>query len=197
MNEENKQTVSLRTIFVTFLRIGLFTFGGGYAMVPLIEYEMVEKYRWIDGKEIIDIIAVAAAAPGVIAVNTATFVGYRIAGFKGALMATLGMITPSYFIICTISLFYQQFKDLEWVTYGFSGIRAGVIVLLLGAVVEMGKKFNYTAMGVLILVITFILATFTEVNVIFLLLGAGVAGMVFQVFFNRDAVSEHEKGENE
>jgi chromate transporter len=197
VNEEQKQTVSLKTIFITFLKIGLFTFGGGYAMVPLIEYEMVEKYHWIDSKEIIDIIAVAAAAPGVIAVNTATFVGYRIAGLKGALTATLGMITPSYFIICTISLFYQQFKDLEWVTYGFSGIRAGVIVLLLGAVIEMAKKFDRTAIGVLILLITFVLATFTEVNVIFLLLGGGLTGMIFQVFFNRDVVSEHEKGENE
>ncbi len=179
---------------MTFFKIGLFTFGGGYAMVPLIEYEMVEKHHWIDSKEIIDIIAVAAAAPGVISVNTATFVGYRVAGFRGALVATLGMIIPSYIIICTIALFYQQFKNLIWVSYAFAGIRAGVIVLLLGAVLELGKKLEYTTMAVLILTITFVLATFTELNVIFLLIGSGIAGMIYQVFIKKDLI-EPKNGE--
>lgn len=181
---------------MTFFKIGLFTFGGGYAMVPLIEYEMVEKHRWIDSKEIIDIVAIAAAAPGVISVNTATFVGYRVAGFRGALVATVGMIIPSYVIICTIAIFYQQFKDLVWVSYAFTGIRAGVIVLLLGAVFELGKKLEYTTMAVLILTITFVLATFTELNVIFLLIGSGIAGMIYQVFIKKDLVEQKKGREN-
>ena len=196
MNKEKNKTVSLRIIFITFLKIGLFTFGGGYAMIPLIERDMVEKHHWIDGKEIIDIIAIAAAAPGVIAVNTATFVGYRIAGFKGGLVATLGMILPSYVIICTIALFYQQFKNLEWVGYAFAGIRAGVIVLLLGAVFELGKKIEYTTMTVSILAIAFVLATFTELNVIFLLIGGGIAGMIYQVLIKKDIIEGKKGGEN-
>ena len=196
MNKEENITASLRIIFMTFFKIGLFTFGGGYAMVPLIEYEMVEKHRWIDSREIIDIIAVAAAAPGVIAVNTATFVGYRVAGFRGALVATVGMIIPSYVIICTIALFYQQFKNLIWVSYAFAGIRAGVIVLLLGAVYELGKKLEYSAMAVSILAITFVLATFTEINVIFLLIGAGIAGMIYQVLIKKDGIDQKKGGEN-
>lgn len=196
MNKEENITASLRIIFMTFFKIGLFTFGGGYAMVPLIEYEMVEKHRWIDSKEIIDIVAIAAAAPGVISVNTATFVGYRVAGFRGALVATVGMIIPSYVIICTIAIFYQQFKDLVWVSYAFTGIRAGVIVLLLGAVFELGKKLEYTTMAVLILTITFVLATFTELNVIFLLIGSGIAGMIYQVFLKKDLVEQKKGREN-
>lgn len=196
MNKEENITASLRIIFMTFFKIGLFTFGGGYAMVPLIEYEMVEKHRWIDSKEIIDIVAIAAAAPGVISVNTATFVGYRVAGFRGALVATVGMIIPSYVIICTIAIFYQQFKDLVWVSYAFTGIRAGVIVLLLGAVFELGKKLEYTTMAVLILTITFVLATFTELNVIFLLIGSGITGMIYQVFLKKDLVEQKKGREN-
>lgn len=196
MNKEENITASLRIIFVTFFKIGLFTFGGGYAMIPLIEYEMVEKHHWIDSREIIDIIAVAAAAPGVISVNTATFVGYRVAGFRGALVATIGMIIPSYVIICTIAIFYQQFKNLAWVGYAFAGIRAGVIVLLLGAAFELGKKLDYTAMAVSILAITFVLATFTELNVIFLLIGAGIVGMIYQVLIKKDVIDQKTGGEN-
>lgn len=196
MNKEENITVSLRIIFMTFFKIGLFTFGGGYAMVPLIEYEMVEKRHWIDSSEIIDIIAVAAAAPGVISVNTATFVGYRVAGFRGALVATVGMIIPSYVIICTIALFYQQFKNLIWVSYAFSGIRAGVIVLLLGAAFELGKKLEYSAIAISILAITFVLATFTELNVIFLLIGAGIVGMIYQVLIKKDVIDQKKGGDN-
>lgn len=195
MNKQENKTASLRIIFMTFFKIGLFTFGGGYAMIPLIEYEMAEKRHWIDSREIIDIIAVAAAAPGVISVNTATFVGYRIAGLRGALTATIGMIIPSYVIICTIALFYQQFKNLVWVGYAFTGIRAGVIVLLLGAVYELGKKIDYTAMVVSILTITFVLATFTELNVIFLLIGGGMVGMIYQVLIKKRMMDRKKGGE--
>lgn len=196
MNREKNEKVTLRTIFITFFKIGLFTFGGGYAMIPLIEYEMVENRHWIDSKEILDIIAVAAAAPGVIAVNTATFVGYRVAGFKGGLAATLGMITPSYVIICTIAIFFQQFKNLEWVGYAFAGIRAGVIVLLLGAVVELWKKFDATGVAIAILSIAFILATFTELNVIFLLIGGGIIGIIYQVLIKKGFSSREKGGQN-
>jgi chromate transporter len=105
------------------------------------------------------------------------------------------MIIPSYVIICTIAIFYQQFKSLVWVSYAFAGIRAGVIVLLVGAVYELGKKLEYTAMAVLILTITFVLATFTELNVIFLLIGSGIVGMIYQVFIKKDLIEpKNEEG---
>lgn len=197
MKNVKDQKEILRTIFVTFFKIGLFTFGGGYAMIPLIEYEVVERHHWIESKDILDIIAIAGATPGVLSVNTVTFVGYRVAGFAGALVGTIGMIIPSYVIICIIAIFYQQFKSLEWVGYAFGGIRAGVIVLLIGAVVEMGKKSDYTSITVFILVIAFILATFTEINIIFLLLGGAFIGIIYQLTFRKKNFPQKKEEDNE
>lgn len=197
MENVKDQKAILRTIFVTFFKIGLFTFGGGYAMIPLIEYEVVERHHWIESKDILDIIAIAGATPGVLSVNTVTFVGYRVAGVAGALVGTIGMIIPSYVIICIIAIFYQQFKSLEWVGYAFGGIRAGVIVLLIGAVVEMGKKSEYTSVTVFILVIAFILATFTEINIIFLLLGGALIGIIYQLTLRKKFFSQKKEEDNE
>lgn len=150
-------------------------------MIPLIEYEIVERYHWIESEDILDVFAIAGAAPGVIAVNTATFVGYRVAGFWGSVFATLGVALPSFVIICVVSLFIQPFKRLEWVGYAFAGIRAGVIVLILGAVVEMGKKGEYTPLTIFLLMASFLLASLTKLNIIFLLLGGALVGIMHQV----------------
>lgn len=193
MKAESEQKEKLKTIFLTFFKIGLFTFGGGYAMIPMIEYEIVERHHWIKSEDILDIFAIAGAAPGVVSVNTATFVGYRIAGFWGAVAATLGMTIPSYVIICTIAIFFQQFKSMAWVSDALSGIRAGVIVLVLGAVVSMGKKGEYTPLTIAMLSISFLLATFTDLNIIFILLGGAVIGIVAQLMLSRDFSSGKNK----
>ena len=99
MGISTNQKEKLQTLFITFFKIGLFTFGGGYAMIPLIEYETVERHRWIKSEDILDIFAIAEATPGVIAINTATFVGYKVAGFWGSLLATLGVVIPSLSLI--------------------------------------------------------------------------------------------------
>lgn len=190
------QKEKLLTVFTTFFKIGLFTFGGGYAMIPLIEYEIVERHHWIESKDILDIFAIAEATPGVIAVNTATFVGYKVAGFWGSLLATLGVVIPSLMIISLIALFFQEFQSLEWVGYAFKGVRAGVIVLILGAVVKMAKKGEYTPLTVLILILTFGLASFTDVNIIYLLLGGAVTGLIYQLGLNRKTLNSKKTGED-
>ncbi|MBK5245312.1 MAG: chromate transporter [Eubacteriaceae bacterium] len=183
----------LRLLFLTFFKIGIFTFGGGYAMIPLIEYEIVERHQWIGSKELLDVFAIAQATPGVIAVNTATFVGYKVAGFWGALLATIGVILPSFMIISIISIFFVQFQKMEWVAYAFSGIRVGVIVLILGAVINLGKKNQYTPLTVLVLVLAFGMAAFAKINIIFLIIGGALIGIIYQVILKKGLVSDQER----
>lgn len=180
---DEKINKSLKTIFITFFKIGLFTFGGGYAMIPLIEYETVKHHQWIESKDIVDIIAIAEATPGVIAVNTASFVGYRVGGIKGSIMATIGVVLPSFIIISLVATFFTTFQALEWVNYAFLGIRAGVIILILGAAVNLGKKGDFHFLSVVSLIIAFLLASFTTINVIFLIIGGGFMGIIGQVVF--------------
>jgi chromate transporter len=116
-------------MFLTFFRIGAFTIGGGYAMLPLIEREFVEKQGWVSEDEIVDIFAIVQSVPGVIAINSSIFIGYRIAGLAGALAATLGMVLPSFIIISVIAAFFVQFRDIPAVQNAFAGIRAGVTAL--------------------------------------------------------------------
>lgn len=166
-------------------------------MIPLIEFEIVERHHWIKSEEILDIFAIAGATPGVVSVNTATFVGYRIAGFWGAVAATIGIALPSYVIICTIAIFFQQFKSMEWVSYAFEGIRAGVIVLILGAVVSMGKKVEYTPIPVVLSIASLLLATFTDLNIIFILLGGAIIGITFQLILKKDDAPKKKDGDQE
>lgn len=184
MNEKKKET--LWTIFATFFKIGIFTFGGGYAMISLIEYEMVERHGWINSEDIVDMIAIAEATPGVIAVNTATFVGYKIGGgLLGSIAATIGVVMPSLLIISVIATFFESFQKLLWVGYAFQGIRAGIIVLVLGAAVKLGRKGEYNWLTVSILIAAFSLAVFTDLNVIFLIIGGGVIGILRQLYLNK------------
>ena len=136
----SEYTKRLLTLFITFFKIGAFTFGGGYAMIPLIQRETVEKHKWITEDDILDIIAIAESTPGPIAINSATFVGYKTAGFFGAAMATLGVVLPSFCIILAISYVLREFREIKAVQYAFEGIRAGVLALLIKALVSMYKK---------------------------------------------------------
>ena len=113
-------------LFLTFAKIGAFTFGGGYAMIPLIQKETVEKQKWISDDDILDIVAIAESTPGPIAINAATFVGHKVCGLWGSFAATLGIILPSFIIIYAISFILRQFSELRIIKYAFNGIRAGV-----------------------------------------------------------------------
>lgn len=130
----------LVTLFLTFARIGGLTFGGGYAMLPLLQREIVEKYHWATEEELADYYAIGQCTPGVIAVNTATFVGYKRRGVAGGILATLGVAFPSLIIITVIAAFLQNFADYRVVQDAFAGISVCVCVLILNAVVKLWKK---------------------------------------------------------
>ena len=136
----------LFTLFLAFARIGLFTFGGGYAMISVIEHICVEKKKWITGEELLEMTVIAESTPGPIAINCATFTGHKIAGVPGAIAATLGMVTPSFFIIYLISKFLENFLELTIVANAFQGIRIAVGLLILDAGLNMAKKTRKSPM---------------------------------------------------
>lgn len=142
-------------LFLSFAKIGLFTFGGGYAMISVIENHCVEKKKWITHDEMMDITVIAESTPGPIAINCATFVGYRIAGVKGAAFSTFGVVLPSFVIILCISSFLDHFLDIAIVANAFQGIKTAVGILIAGAGVNMMKKMHRQPLAAVILVCSF------------------------------------------
>ena len=166
-------------LFVSFFKIGLFTFGGGYAMFPLMERELVEKHKWVTEQQMIDIFAVSQVTPGPIAINAATYIGYRVSKFWGSFFATLGVVLPSFVIILVIAAFLMPYMDNEWVVYAFEGIKVAVIVLMLFSVVKIGKADRKSVFYYIVLVASFIIVTFLDFNAIYLLLIALGVGIVY------------------
>lgn len=164
-------------LFITFLKIGAFTFGGGYAMIPIIKRELVENKKWINENDILDIVAIAESTPGPIAINASTFVGYKVAGFFGAFFSTLGVVLPSFVIISGISFVLNIFRDLLIVKYAFWGIRAGVLALILHAFLMLFKQRDRSLSTYIIALLAFVFAVFTSVNVIFVIIGCGLLGL--------------------
>ncbi|MEE8827293.1 MAG: chromate transporter [Eubacteriales bacterium] len=142
---------SLKTLFLTFLKIGAFTFGGGYAMIALLTAEFVEKKKWLTSEEFLDMVAVAESTPGPVAVNSATYIGYRIAGVTGAAVSTFAVCLPSFITIFVISLFFDQFLALKYVQYAFDGIQVCVVYLILSAGIRMLKQLSKNALNIVIL----------------------------------------------
>ncbi len=136
-----EKKVSLLNIFLTFAKVGAFTIGGGYAMIPIIQSELTKK-AWMDESELPDIIALSQSAPGVMAVNMSIFTGYKLRGIKGSIAATLGSITPSFIAILLIAMLFSNFKDNEIVIRVFKGIRPAVVALILVPMIDMAKKNN-------------------------------------------------------
>lgn len=173
------------TLFLTFLKIGAFTFGGGYAMIPIIEKEIVDKHHWIESEDILDIFAISESTPGPIAINSATFIGYKIGGIFGSFCATFGVVLPSFTIISIIALVLREFSDIKAVQYAFNGIRAGVLALIIKALYSMYKKVPKGLFSYILMVASFILAAFTDINVIFVIIGCAVAGLVNSLIIKR------------
>lgn len=180
-------------LFWTFFKIGAFTFGGGYAMISMVELEVVKTKHWIDDKHFIDMIAISQATPGVIAINMATYVGFEVGGFWGSLLATIGVSLPSFIIMIILSFFFEAFLALKWVGFAFNGIRAGIIVLIFDAVLRLRKSMPVDAFNLIVLLASFIISTFTDFSVIYLLLISGVIGIVWQVFIRRAYTDGGEK----
>ena len=166
------------SLFLTFMKIGAFTFGGGYAMIPLIQREVVEEKKWINESELMDRIAIAESTPGPIAINSATFVGHHVGGFRGAFCATLGVILPSFAIIAAISYVLQQFERLRAVKYAFMGIRAGVLALILKAFWNMARQIPKKAISCCIAAAAFVLAALLKLNVLLVIVLCAAAGLI-------------------
>ena len=174
-------------LFATFFKIGGFTFGGGYAMIPLIQRETVENHKWITDDDILEIIAIAESTPGPIAINSATFVGYRTAGVLGAMCATIGVVLPSFVIILAISFVLRQFQEIKAVQYAFNGIRAGVLALLFKALWTMYKKAPKGWVSYVVMAAAFVLTAFVKINLIFVILGCAVFGLVTSLLMKKEA----------
>lgn len=172
-------------IFATFFKIGGFTFGGGYAMIPLIQKEAVEKNKWVTDDDILEIIAIAESTPGPIAINSATFVGYRACGVLGSFFATLGVVLPSFLIILAISFVLRQFQELRAIQYAFQGIRAGVLALLFKALWGMYKKTPKGWVSYVVMAGAFLATAFLNVNVLYVIIGCAVFGLVTSLIADR------------
>ena len=189
MKEKMKR---LWQVFFTFFRIGAFTFGGGYAMIPLIQNEAVEKRHWVTDDDILEIIAIAESTPGPIAINSATFVGYRAAGILGSVCATLGVVLPSFVVILALSFVLEAFQELPAVQYAFFGIRAGVLALLCKALWTMYKKSPKGWVGYVVMAGSFALSAVNKfgifkINTIFIIIGCAVFGLVTSMIMERRA----------
>jgi len=183
-------------LFASFFKIGLITFGGGYAMIAIIESELVEKKKWIEKNEFLDVIAIAESTPGPIAINSATFIGYKRGGFWGSFFATLGVVLPSFIIIFAISFFFEKFLSLEYVGYAFKGIQACVAYLILSAGIKMFKglkknAFNIVLFGLTVAVmVTLDILAVSFSSVYYILIGGAVGIVVYLVSFAKDKKSK-------
>ena len=165
-------------LFWTFCKIGALTFGGGYAMLPLIQREIVENKKWSTEKEILDYYAVGQCTPGVIAVNTATFIGYKLRGIIGGIVATLGVIFPSIVIILIIATFLQNFADLAIVQSAFAGIRVAVVALIITTVVKLIKSSIKDYLGVIIAIIAFVISAFIGLSPVYVVIATALTGFI-------------------
>lgn len=165
-------------LFLTFLKIGAFSFGGGYAMLPLIEEEIIEVHNWITHTEFIDIIAISEMTPGPIAVNSATFLGYKVAGVLGSAFSTLGVILPSFIVMSIIFHFVYKFKNSPYIDWVFKGIRPVVLGLIASAAVSVAKSTFIDIKSVIIAIFLFYIVTFKKFNPILAIVVAGVLGVI-------------------
>ena len=192
MKKENR-FVQVLVLFLTFLKVGAFTFGGGYAMIPIIQKEVVEKRKWASNADILDILAISESTPGPISINAATYIGFRVAGFWGSVFATLGLALPSFAIIFVISFFYKTFMTWRVVQAAFKGLSIGVIILLFLAVFKLKKAIPNTWLSVVLFTITlagmlafnFIKLKIPNITIIFI--GAGLlVGLVASILTRKE-----------
>ena len=152
--KKDGRLLRLLTLFLTFLKVGALTFGGGYAMIPIIENEVTKKRKWITDAEILDIIVISETTPGPIAVNAATYVGYKVSGILGSIFATLGLALPSFVIIFVISYFYKDFMQWKVIQAAFKGLKVGVIILLINAVIKLKKNVKFDLISIILFILT-------------------------------------------
>ncbi|MCF6461193.1 chromate transporter [Clostridium sp. Cult3] len=165
-------------LFLSFLKIGAFSFGGGYAMLPLIRKEIIEVHGWLTVREFIDILAVVEMTPGPVAINSATFLGYKVAGVWGSIAATVGVILPSIVIILIIAHFLSKFRESPYVDYAFRGIRPVVLGLVASAALTVAKDAIIDIKSLIIGIVLFYLVSFKDMHPIPVIILAGIAGAI-------------------
>ncbi len=193
-DDKLKHIKELWKLYAAFFKIGILTFGGGYAMLPMIEREVVTKHQWATMEEIMDYFAISQCTPGVIAVNTATFIGYKNKGILGGIIATLGVITPSIIIISLIASVLQTFYDNRYVKAAFQGIGVAVCAVLVQAVMKIGKSGIIDVFTAIIAVVSFLVAAFLGVPTIAIIITAGIVGVIYKVIREKKS---NEAGGNE
>jgi chromate transporter len=167
----------LFSLFLVFLKIGAFTWGGGYCMLPLIKAEVVDKRKWMKADAFLDGLAVTQSIPGALAINSAAFVGDRIAGISGALAAALGAVLPSYFVLILVTAFFLQFREYAIVQNFFKGATPAIVALLVTAVIDMGKEALKRYIDIIVAVGLFILLVFVGLHPIMVIVIAGILGL--------------------
>lgn len=183
---KNKLKLAL-SLFFDYFKIGLFTFGGGYAMITLIEKTFVEKRKYISEEELLDIVAIAEATPGVMAINSATYIGYKVLGFWGSLMATIGVSTPSFVIILIVSFFYEKLVSIKYVKYFIDGLMVAVTFLILRAGIKLFKSAKKDALSYILIALSFIallLIKFFNVSfsTVYMILLGGLISLIVYLF---------------
>ena len=166
-------------MFIAFFKIGAFTFGGGYAMIPLIEEEVVNNKRWIDKNEFMDILVVSQSLPGALAVNCSIFLGYKIGGFLGAIMALLAVILPSFFIIIIIAAFFMQFRNNYYVNAAFKGITAAVPMLVLVGAISLGKGLNKNKTTIVTIILGLVGLIIFKLYPVVIIIMSAIYGIIF------------------
>ena len=176
----------LISLFTTFFRIGLFTFGGGYAMLPLIQREVVEKYKWATEDEVMDYYAVGQCTPGVIAVNVGTFIGYKRKGILGGIAATLGVVCPSIIIISIIAACLTHFSDNSYVQHALAGIRIAVCALVSVSIFKLFKKGIVDAVTAIIAAVVFVVMRLISLSPVISVVAAAIVGIIFRCVLKKD-----------
>jgi chromate transporter len=169
----------LREVFCSFFKIGAFTFGGGYAMMPIMQKEVVDKKHWATDDDILKLLVISESTPGVLAVNAATFIGYKVAGFWGSTLATIGVVIPSFIVIAIVSNVLEQFETNPVIQLIFLGVRAGVAVLILNAALKLSKKLKKNLFTFAIIIAAFLIALFTNIDIILVLITGAILGIVY------------------
>ena len=190
MKEEQSYSVTkhpslwegLGGLFTTFFKIGIFTLGGGYAMIPLIEEEVVNRHRWVEKEELLDLIAIAQSCPGVFAINIATFIGYKLQKTRGAICTTVGTALPSFLIILAIAIFFSAFKDNPVVAAMFRGIRPAVVALIAVPTFRMAQQAKIGWSNAWIPIVSALAIWALGVSPIYIIIIAGIAGYLYGMY---------------
>lgn len=182
MAETSQDNYRWSTLFKTFVKIGAFTLGGGYAMIPIIEAEVVDRHKWIDKDEFLNLIAIAQSCPGVFAVNISIFIGYKLRATRGAVCTALGASLPSFLIILLIAMFFHSFMNVPWIAAMFNGIRPAVVALIAVPTFNLAKSAGISLVNCWIPIISALLIWAIGVNPIFIIIAAGIGGYIYGQF---------------